>query len=106
MEITIDDVKKLIDSEADFLFLDCRQESEYETASIEGATLLPMGEIAQRVEELEEHKQRQIVIHCHHGGRSLRVAQWLRQQGFEHAQSMMGGIDGWSQQIDESIPRY
>jgi rhodanese-related sulfurtransferase len=46
------------------------------------------------------------VVHCHHGGRSLRVAHWLREQGFANAQSMAGGIDRWSQEIDPSVPRY
>lgn len=90
----------------DFLLLDCREPDEWETARIEGATLIPMSELQQRVDELEPYKSQEIVVHCHHGGRSLRVAMWLRQQGFEQAQSMAGGIDDWSQSIDSEIPRY
>ncbi|HQU46751.1 MAG TPA: rhodanese-like domain-containing protein, partial [Pirellulales bacterium] len=60
----------------------------------------------QRVSELEPHRGRAIVVHCHHGGRSLRVAQWLRQQGFAAAQSMSGGIDAWAAEIDPDVPRY
>ncbi len=89
-----------------FFFLDCREPDEYETAAIPGATLLPMSELRERLEELEPHRDRRIVVHCHHGGRSLQVAQFLRRNGFEQAQSMAGGIDQWSQQIDPSIPRY
>lgn len=89
-----------------FLLLDCRRHDEYETARIQGATLIPMDELAQRSEELDSHRDGRVIVHCHHGGRSLRVAQWLRQQGFANAQSMAGGIDAWSERIDASVPRY
>jgi rhodanese-related sulfurtransferase len=89
-----------------FLFLDCREPGEYATAKINGTVLVPMSELADRVAELEPHKNDLVVVHCHHGGRSLRVAMWLRKQGFPHACSMAGGIDEWSQHIDTSIPRY
>jgi rhodanese-related sulfurtransferase len=65
-----------------------------------------MSELATRVEELAAHKDKPIIVHCHHGGRSLRVAKWLREQGFIQAQSMAGGIDAWSLQIDPDVPRY
>jgi len=87
-------------------FVDCREEDEYATARIEGATLIPMSALAERVGEFQSHADKPIIIHCHHGGRSLRVAMWLRQQGFPQAQSMAGGIDHWSQTIDPSVPRY
>lgn len=90
----------------DLLLLDCREQDEFETARIQGATLVPMSELATRVGELDAHKTRDVVVYCHHGGRSLRVAMWLRQQGFPRAVSMAGGIDQWSQQIDPAIPRY
>jgi rhodanese-related sulfurtransferase len=88
------------------LLLDCREQDEYNQVHIGGALLLPMSELAQRVAELESHRDREIVVHCHHGGRSLRVARWLREQGFERVQSMAGGIDAWSLEIDPSLPRY
>ena len=75
-------------------------------AHIPGTTLIPMSEIQQRVSELEPHRNSTIIVHCHHGGRSLRVANWLRQQGFAKTQSMAGGIDQWSTDIDPSVPRY
>jgi rhodanese-related sulfurtransferase len=99
-------VKQWLDEQADFLLLDCREQDEYALARIPQAVLLPMSQLVQRVGELEPHRGRRIVVHCHHGGRSLRVAQWLRQQGFDQAQSMAGGIDRWAQQIDRSVPRY
>ena len=106
LEITVAETKQLLEEQADFHFLDCREQNEWDFVNIEGAALLPMSEIQERVAELEPHKDRHIVIHCHHGGRSLQVAQWLRNQGYDQAQSMAGGIDVWSQEIDGTKPRY
>ncbi|MEM9369248.1 MAG: rhodanese-like domain-containing protein, partial [Planctomycetota bacterium] len=79
---------------------------EYAMCKIEGARLLPMSELAQRVEELDDQKNSHIVVHCHHGGRSLRVTQYLREAGFAKVQNMTGGIDAWSLEIDSEVPRY
>ena len=106
IEIDVRSVKAKLDASEDFLFVDCREPDEHATAHIDGATLMPMSTLAERVGEIEMHRDRLIVIHCHHGGRSLRVARWLRENGFQHAQSMAGGIDQWSQEIDSSVPRY
>lgn len=106
LEITCGEVQRLRESSADFLLLDCRERDEHDLVRIEGATLLPMSEIAARAGELAPHKSRRLVIHCHHGGRSLRVAQWLRQQGFLQAQSMSGGIDQWAIEIEPGMARY
>lgn len=106
LEIDCPTVKAKQDSGDQFLFLDCREISEYEAVNIKGTTLLPMSELAARVAELEAHRDSKIVIHCHHGGRSLRVANWLRQQGFSTAQSMAGGIDVWAVEIEPGMMRY
>jgi adenylyltransferase/sulfurtransferase len=106
LEVAPGEVKRMLDENAGFLLLDCREADEYATVHIAGAMLLPMSELTDRVSELEPHKDRRIVVHCHRGGRSLRVATWLRQQGFNGAQSMSGGIDQWSVEIDPSLPRY
>lgn len=106
IEIEVSAVKQLIDDDADFVLLDCREQEEWDLVHIDGALLIPMSEIQQRVEELTTHKDNHIVVQCHHGGRSLQVAHWLRNQGFDQSQSMRGGIDLWSQQIDSSLPRY
>lgn len=94
-----------ISSDADMHLLDCREADEYELVKIDGAAFIPMSELQQRVGELEKHKERPIVVFCHHGRRSLMVAQWLRAQGYA-AQSMAGGIDAWAAEIDPSLPRY
>jgi rhodanese-related sulfurtransferase len=90
----------------DFLLLDVREEDEYAVARIEGSLLLPMSQLRERVDELQDHRQRRVVVQCHHGVRSLRVTQLLRELGFARAQSMAGGIEQWSLQIDSGVPRY
>ena len=106
LEIDCQAVKARLDSGEQFLFLDCREPDEYATAKILGTKLIPMSELAQRISELEPYRDSSIIVHCHHGGRSMRVTNWLRQQGFAQTTNMAGGIDQWSQQIDTSVPRY
>lgn len=88
------------------LLLDCRTADEYAIAKIEGAVLIPMQELAERLSELEPWRNKPIIVHCHHGVRSLRVTHFLRDKGFSQAQSMKGGIDAWSVEVDPSVPRY
>ncbi|WP_425613403.1 rhodanese-like domain-containing protein [Anatilimnocola sp. NA78] len=106
IEVDVQTVKELLDAKAEFTLLDCREPDEYQTAHIEGARLIPMREIPGKLAELESLKDARIIVHCHHGGRSMRVTQWLREQGFPHVQNMAGGIDAWSQVIDPRVPRY
>ena len=68
--------------------------------------LIPMGEITSRVDELAGNEEKRVVVHCHLGGRSLRVTQWLRTNGFRNAQNMSGGIEAWSNEVDSTVPRY
>lgn len=105
-DISVQEVKQLIDNDEKFFFLDCREQNEFDLVSIPQATLIPMSTIQERVGELESYREARIVVHCHLGGRSQRVTGWLRQQGYENAQNMTGGIDVWSQEIDQSLPRY
>jgi len=106
LNIDVTSVKQLRDAGQPLLLLDVRNPDEHATANIAGSTFIPMSELQARFAELEPHKQDHIVVHCHHGGRSMRVAQFLRQQGFAQVQNMDGGIDAWSLQVDPSVPRY
>ena len=106
IDIDVQAVKKLRDDQESFLFLDCREPGEVATARIDGTLHIPMREISARLAELKPHQQGRVIVHCHHGGRSLRVTQFLRQQGFDKAQNLAGGIDAWSVEIDPSVPRY
>ncbi|MEM6332632.1 MAG: rhodanese-like domain-containing protein [Planctomycetota bacterium] len=86
--------------------IDCRLPDEAEVAAIEGATLVPMQQLAGRLDELAELRDKPVVVHCHLGGRSMKVTQFLRQQGFSDVKSLAGGIDAWSRAIDADVPRY
>ena len=89
-----------------FVLLDCRGQDEWDFCRIDGAMLIPMSELQLRVSELDPHRDAEIIVYCHHGVRSLRVALWLQQQGFTHAASMAGGIEEWSLKVDQGMPRY
>ena len=105
LEITVDQLKQQLASATPPLLLDVREQWEFDTANIQSSKLMPMGEIPSRAhQELDEEAP--ILVLCHHGARSLSVAAWLRQQGFDKAQSVSGGIDAWSRTIDPTIPRY
>lgn len=106
LEITCEAVQAKLAAGDDFLLIDCREPEEHAAASVAAARLLPMGEVPAKVDTLNEHRDKPIVVMCHHGMRSAQVAAWLRGQGFSAAQSMAGGIDRWSLEIDPSVPRY
>lgn len=104
-EITATDLVELLKQPNSPLLLDVREPWEYETARLPNATLMPMGDIPSRAHS-ELDPDAPIVVLCHHGARSLNVTMWLRAQGFEHVQSLAGGIDHWSRTVDPGIPRY
>lgn len=105
LEITVDDLKSRIASGNPPLLLDVREPWEYQAAHLPDTMLMPMNEVPSRAfNELDEEQP--IAVLCHHGARSLSVANWLRQQGFTKAQSVAGGIDLWSRVIDPAVPRY
>ncbi len=106
IEIDVRETNRLIQSGEDFLLVDVRQPDEYELASIPAAVLIPLGELQSRLPELAPYRDKRIVVHCHHGGRSMRAVMGLRQLGYAGAQNMAGGIDQWSEQIDPQVPRY
>ena len=104
LEITPSEVKARLARGDKFLFVDVREKWEYETSRIEGAVLIPLREIPEKLAALA--KAGEIVLFCHHGVRSLDAAAWLHSQGVEKARSMSGGIERWATEIDPSVPRY
>lgn len=99
------EVRKLLDA-GGIVLIDCREQSEWDTANIKGAILMPMSNWANETEQLKQFEDQHIVVHCHHGGRSLRVTQWLRGNGYPNSQNMAGGINAWSEKIDPDVPKY
>lgn len=104
-EITPEEVKSKLDAGEAFTLLDVREPWEFETARIVGAKLMPMGDVPSRANQ-ELDPEDHVVVVCHHGVRSMNVTAWLRQQGFEKAQSMRGGMDAWAKRVDKSVPVY
>lgn len=85
--------------------IDVREPWEFAMAGIDGSLLMPMGDVPSRVHQELDPDERLIVV-CHLGQRSLTVTAWLRNQGFEQAQSLRGGIEAWSELVDATVPRY
>ena len=104
-EMTVTELKALRDAgEAPFL-LDVREPSEFDGANLDGA-LIPLGELPQRLDELEAHRGDPVlVVHCRLGGRSAQAVEFLRSHGFENAVNLTGGIHAWSDEIDPSLPK-
>src|SRR6266566_5120993 len=98
------ELKRKMDACEPFELIDVREPFEYEIARIDGAKLIPLGEIAERVNELQ--RERPIVVHCHSGQRSAQAVRLLQQRGFANLYNLEGGIDAWSDQIDPSVPKY
>jgi rhodanese-related sulfurtransferase len=85
--------------------IDVREPWEFAAAHVEGSVPMPMGDVPARAHHELDPEERLVLI-CHHGVRSLNVTVWLRNQGFEQAQSLRGGIDAWSLEVDPAIARY
>jgi rhodanese-related sulfurtransferase len=103
-EISPADATALL-SKGEARLIDVREPWEIATARIEGSVAMPMGEVPARAHQELDPDERLIVV-CHHGMRSMNVAVWLRNQGYEQAQSLQGGIDAWSAEIDPTVNRY
>jgi molybdopterin/thiamine biosynthesis adenylyltransferase/rhodanese-related sulfurtransferase len=103
-EMSPHELKRRMDAEESFELLDVREPFEYEIARIDGAKLIPLGEITERLDELK--RERPIVVHCHSGKRSAQAVQLLQQRGFANVYNLAGGIDAWSDQIDPNVPKY
>lgn len=85
--------------------IDVREPWEFATAHIESSVLMPMGDVPARAHQELDPEERMLIL-CHHGVRSMSVTAWLREQGFEQAQSVRGGIDAWSAEVDPAMNRY
>ena len=87
-----------------FKFIDVREPVEYEIACVAEAELLPLSRFAEWNDLLNAEDE--IVVMCHHGVRSANVCMYLAQNGFEKVFNLEGGIDSWSLEVDENVPRY
>ena len=104
-EITPTEVKQRIDAGEEFSLIDVREPEEHLICHLPHATLIPMRDVPQQFGLLQDASP-PVIVYCHHGVRSLKVIAWLREQGLTECQSMSGGIDAWSREVDPAVPRY
>jgi adenylyltransferase/sulfurtransferase len=102
-QITVAELKRRIDAGEDVFILDVREPFEYQIANI-GGKLIPQGEVPQRLAEID--RDREIVVQCKSGGRSQRIAEFLKQSGYPDVVNLAGGILAWSSEIDATVPKY
>ena len=103
-EITVEEFSSIRESDGEVVLVDVREPHEYEICSIEGSKLIPLGELKDRTDELDPEDD--IVVHCHHGRRSMRAATFLAEQGFGKVKNLKGGIDEWAEKLDSEMARY
>jgi adenylyltransferase/sulfurtransferase len=103
-EVSVEELAARLAAGESVTLVDVREPWEWQTARLAGARLLPLAELVERAAELPRGGP--LVLHCHHGVRSLRAVALLAQRGFANARSLRGGIDAWSRQIDPGVPRY
>jgi adenylyltransferase/sulfurtransferase len=104
VDITVDELKARMDRGDDFALLDVREPYENSICSLPNSTLIPMGELVQRLGEIDAG--RDVVVYCHSGNRSRTVVNFLRRQGYTRAVNLHGGILEWIDRVDPSLTRY
>jgi adenylyltransferase/sulfurtransferase len=104
LEISVHETRHLLSQADDVMLIDVREDYEVAHCAIAGARHIPMRRIPEHLHDLP--RDQHLLIHCHHGGRSLRVTQWLRAQGFPRVSNVAGGIEAWAEEIDPTIARY
>lgn len=103
-EVSVTELKKLMDEKADIFVLDVREPHEYQIAQIPGTTLIPLGEVDERIDELDAEAD--IIVHCRSGKRSATACNILQANGFKKVRNLTGGILAWAQEVDPSVPQY
>ncbi len=103
-ELTATEVKKMMDEKKPFVLIDVREPHEYQICKIPGSKLIPLGEVAQRMHELNSADE--IVVHCRSGQRSAQAVEFLMKAGFGKIHNLKGGVLAWSDEVDPSMPKY
>lgn len=98
------DVKARMDQGEDLVLVDVREPAEVAYCAIPGSVHIPLADIPRRMGEIDQ--ERETVILCHVGGRSMQAALFLRARGYDNVYNLAGGIDAWSRTVDPSVPRY
>lgn len=102
-EISVQELKQMMDENADFQLIDVRGDDERQFCNI-GGDHIPMDKISQNIDKVKKDKK--VIVQCRSGARSARVAQFLMGQGFDNIYNLKGGILAWADEIDPSVPKY
>ena len=103
-EITVRELKARMDRGERLTVIDVREPHEYAIARIPGTKLIPLGQIAERSDELDSAGE--IILHCRSGKRSADALNRLKAKGFTRLKNVVGGITAWSEEVDPSVPKY
>lgn len=104
IEIHVEDLRERLCAKPAPVLLDVREDDEVALCALPGARHIPLGSLPEHLESLP--RDRDLLVYCHHGGRSLRAANFLREKGFGRSASVRGGIDAWALRVDKNVPRY
>lgn len=104
-EITVRELKDLIDAGQEPFILDVRETKEYEIANLNGK-LIPLKQLVDRLDEIKPYVDELVVVHCRSGGRSAQAVRLLQAVGFSNSKNLVGGTLAWSREIDPLLPTY
>lgn len=106
MNCTVQELKEKQDRNEDFVLLDVRTEEELEIVKLPGCVHIPLHELEERIAELKDAREKEVVCMCHHGGRSAMAQHYLLSKGFKDVKNLPGGIHAYALQVDPSLPTY
>lgn len=102
-ETTVQELKEKKDNNEEFTLLDVREPHEYQISNIDG-TLIPLDDLPNRTDELDKDKE--VVVMCRSGARSAQAVKLLEKKGFKNVSNLVGGVNEWAKEIDNSLPVY
>jgi len=103
-EVTPQELKQMMDSNADLFVLDVREDKEIAVCAIEGTVKIPLGEMGERYAEVPKDKD--VVVHCKLGGRSAKAVELLQSKGYTNVKNLTGGIIRWINDVDATLSKY
>ncbi|MEX0719764.1 MAG: rhodanese-like domain-containing protein [Balneolaceae bacterium] len=102
-EISVQELKEKKESGSDFLLLDVREDVEYLVSNLDGHHI-PLGQLQNRIEEIEDQQDKEVVVMCRSGNRSSKAVTFLEKQDFKNVANLKGGMKKWAEEIDPSVP--
>jgi rhodanese-related sulfurtransferase len=102
-DISVQELSERLKNNEDLVIIDVREPFEHDMANI-GGHLIPLGDLPHQLEQIEEYKNREVIVYCRSGARSGSACQFLRGQGFTNVRNMTGGMTQWVREIDPSMP--